>query len=78
MDGEDRALFQESLRHATATHTGKALDDALDELGWQDALATDRRAAVADLFELQGSANASSSALDVVVATALGIGREST
>ena len=35
-------------RHATETHTGAALDAALGELGWHDALAVDRRAAVVD------------------------------
>ena len=34
MDAEDRELFDRSLRHATAAHTGDDLDAALDELGW--------------------------------------------
>ena len=33
MDGADLELFERSLRHATETHTGAALDAALDELG---------------------------------------------
>ncbi len=73
MDPEELALFRESLRQATANHTGKALDDALDELGWRDALTADRRAAVSALFDLQGRANATSSALDWVMAGALGV-----
>jgi hypothetical protein len=73
MDAQDLGLFRTSLRQATANHTGKALDDALEELGWRDALAADRRAAVSTLFDLQGSANATSSALDVVMASALGV-----
>ena len=70
--GEDRALLERSLRHATETSTGAALDAALDELGWRDALSVDARAAVALLFGLQGAANARSSTLDLVLAHALG------
>ncbi|MET0728925.1 MAG: acyl-CoA dehydrogenase family protein [Acidimicrobiales bacterium] len=72
MDAEDRELFDRSLGHATATHTGEALDAALDELGWGDALALDPEAAVALLFEHQGFANATSTALDRVLTEALG------
>jgi alkylation response protein AidB-like acyl-CoA dehydrogenase len=70
--GDDLALFERSLEHATANKTGSALDAALDELGWGDALSADPRAAVSVLFALQGAANASSSALDRVLAAALG------
>ncbi len=72
MDADDRALFDRSLRHATAAHTGEALDAALDGLGWAEALTEDPEAAVGLLFEHQGRANASSSALDQVLAGALG------
>jgi hypothetical protein len=72
MDSEERDLFAKSLGHATARHTGAALDAALDELGWADAHGADPRVAVATLFELQGSSGATSSALDHVLATALG------
>jgi hypothetical protein len=72
MDADDRELFDRSLRHATTEHTGEALDAALDELGWADALAVDPATAVALLFEHQGAANATSRALDVVLADALG------
>src|SRR5437763_8698941 len=73
MDAEELELFRSSVRQAVEGHTGKALDDALDELGWTDALEVDRRAAVSTLFDLQGRTNATSSALDTVVATALGV-----
>ena len=73
MDAEELELFRASLRQATAGHSGKALDDALDELGWRDALVADRRTAVSTLFELQGAANATSSALDMVLAGSLGV-----
>lgn len=72
--GEDRELFERGLAHATAAHTGEALDAALDDLGWADALAADRRTAVSLLFEHQGRACATSSALDRVLALALDLG----
>ena len=72
MDGHDLELFERSLRHATETLSGRPLDDALAELGWDDALAVDRRAAVSVLFALQGRSATTSGALDRVVATALG------
>jgi hypothetical protein len=72
--GHELELFRKSVQHATANQTGEALDAALDELGWSDALAVDPRAAVSTLFEMQGAANATSSALGRVVATALGLG----
>ncbi|HET6948733.1 MAG TPA: acyl-CoA dehydrogenase family protein [Acidimicrobiales bacterium] len=73
MDGADLELFERSLRHATGNHTGAALDAALEELGWRDALDVDPRAAVSLLFELQGAANAASSALGHVVLGAIGV-----
>jgi len=73
MDAEDRELFDRSLAHATATHSGPALDAALEELGWTDALAEDPATAVGLLFEHQGRANAVSSSLDRVLAEALGV-----
>ncbi|HEY8523601.1 MAG TPA: acyl-CoA dehydrogenase family protein [Acidimicrobiales bacterium] len=74
MDRDERELFAKSVQHATANHTGAALDAALADLGWLDALAADRRTAVAVLFEHQGAANATSSALGLVVAATLGAG----
>lgn len=70
--GDDLDLFVASVRRATESSTGRALDGALDEIGWRDALAADRRAAVATLFELQGSCGARSSALHAVLADAVG------
>jgi len=72
MDQNDLELFRRSLAHATGAHTGPALDGALAGLGWSDALAVDRRAAVASLFELQGGANVTSSALAPVLAAGAG------
>ncbi len=70
--GEDLELFQRSVRAATEVHSGDELDTAVADLGWDDALSFDTRAAVSTLFELQGEACARSSALDRVVAFALG------
>jgi hypothetical protein len=72
IEGEDLELFERSLRNAAEQHTGDALDAAVAELGWRDALSFDTRAAVSTLFELQGEACATSSALDHVVAFAIG------
>ena len=73
MDGAERELFERAVRRATESGTGAALDDALAELGWADALDTDRAEAVGVLFEAQGAAGVTSAALDLVMATALGV-----
>jgi hypothetical protein len=73
MDTGDRKLFAQSVRRATEQHTGAALDAALDELGWHDALEGDRRDAVSLLFQMQGAANVTSSALDAVLGQRLGL-----
>ena len=72
MDAEDRRLFEEALSKITASSSGAALDSALADLGWAEALDEDRPTTVALLFELQGKENVTSSALDVLLAHALG------
>jgi alkylation response protein AidB-like acyl-CoA dehydrogenase len=72
MDASERELLAKGLEHATAQASGEAVDAALDELGWRDALALDPAVAVSTLFALQGGARATSSALDQVVVGALG------
>jgi Acyl-CoA dehydrogenase, C-terminal domain len=72
IEGEDLDLFEQSLRHAVTGSADGSLDEALDEIGWPDALRADARAAVSLLFELQGAADAASCALDRVLAHALG------
>jgi len=67
IEGHDLELFERSLEHATANHTGAALDSALTDLGWPDAFADDPRVAVSRLFALQGAANVTSSALTWVL-----------
>ncbi len=73
MDGEDLALFTRSIRKATQEQTGPALDAALEEIGWSDALTSEPRDAIATLFTCQGADNATSSALGRVVLHALGL-----
>jgi Acyl-CoA dehydrogenase, C-terminal domain len=76
MDGDILDQFERSLRHATEHQTGEALDATLDELGWRDAMAHDPQVAIATLFDLQGRANATSSALGHVIVHALGLANE--
>lgn len=73
MYASDVELFERSVRHAVERHTGEALDAALVELGWPDALTTDPATAVSILFPLQGAAHAASSALNQVVTAGLGV-----
>ncbi len=72
MDDATHALFADAVDRATASCSGAALDAALADLGWLDALADDPPAAVSVLFEAQGAANAVSSALDLLLAHTLG------
>ncbi len=73
MDKDDRSMFAGSLGQACQSASGAALDDALDGLGWHEALSVDPRLAVSSLFEQLGVANATASALDAVVGSALGL-----
>ncbi len=73
MDAAELELFQRSLRRSTETHGGAALDAALNELGWREALSEDTRTAVSSLFEVQGAANVTSSSLNHVLGIALGL-----
>ena len=78
LKGPDLELFKTGVQRATESHCGDGLDAALAELGWVDALEEDRRAAVSVLFECQGSAHATSSALDRVLLGALGVVADAT
>jgi hypothetical protein len=73
MDRDERELFGTTLADLTSRSTGAELDAALESLGWAEALADDPEAAVGLLFEHQGAANATSSALDTVIAGKPGI-----
>jgi alkylation response protein AidB-like acyl-CoA dehydrogenase len=71
MEATERALFESGVRHATEATDGAALDSALDDIGWRDALEADRPTAVSVLFESQGATTTTSAALDWLLATAL-------
>lgn len=73
LEGPDLELFTTGVQKAAESYSGDGLDTALADLGWVDALEEDRRAAVSVLFECQGSAHATSSALDRVLLGALGL-----
>jgi len=73
MDPEEVTLFERSLSDATGRATGADLDNALDALGWPDALVDDPRTAVSLLFGLQGASGATSSSIGRVMAHALGL-----
>lgn len=71
MDGDELELFRGAVERAVAS--GRDLDDALEELGWADAFAADERSALSVLFETQGAAAATSGALNIVIASLLGV-----
>ena len=73
MDAAERELFEGAIRRATESSTGEALDAALEDLGWSDALEDDPHAAVSLFFEAQGRAGVTSSALDRLLAHVLGM-----
>jgi alkylation response protein AidB-like acyl-CoA dehydrogenase len=72
MEAAERALFESGVRRATETTESAALDAALEDLGWRDALEADRPTAVSVLFESQGATTTNSAALDWLLASALG------
>jgi hypothetical protein len=72
MEDDEFALFAGSVTRATEAASGDALDRALEDLGWRDALAADPRAAISLLFDAAGRANVTSSALDWLLADTLG------
>ena len=73
MDTAELDLFVRSLRAAAEQHEGAALDAALDDLGWCDAVAVDRRAAVASWFQVQGETAATSTSVERVIRFVLGV-----
>lgn len=73
LDPQDRALLAESVDAALERSTDHASGDRLlAELGWLDMLAAEPADAVAVVFDTLGRTNAVATALDDVVATALG------
>jgi hypothetical protein len=72
MDSAERALLEESVRAALAGAPTQA-DAVLGDLGWLEMLDAEPDDAIGIVFEALGAANAASSALDDVVASALGV-----
>jgi hypothetical protein len=74
---DERAVMEETVRgaiaHALATGTaGAGIDAVLAKLGWLEMLADDPDNAIAIVFGALGAANATATALDDVIASALG------
>ena len=70
MDAADRELFAQSIHRAAERAQSGSLDAALDDIGWREALTSDRQDAIEVLFEQQGFVNARSYALDQVLLSA--------
>ncbi|HEU5025059.1 MAG TPA: acyl-CoA dehydrogenase family protein [Spirillospora sp.] len=73
MDAETAELLAQSLERAFRNAAVKAVEAALDEVGWREALDEEGAAVVPLLFARQGEANAASGALDDVLTSALGL-----
>jgi hypothetical protein len=78
MDAAERQLLDETVRDAISDAVvsgadAAAIDKVLTDLGWLEMLAAEPRDATAIVFTALGLSNAASSALDDVVATALGV-----
>jgi hypothetical protein len=78
IDASERALLDETVRkaiaNACATADGNtAVDEVLAQLGWLDLLDAAPREAVEIVFGTLGHSNATASALDDVLASALGM-----
>ncbi|MFN2540459.1 MAG: hypothetical protein ABR549_20200, partial [Mycobacteriales bacterium] len=73
MSPDELELFAASIRQAVDGRTGPALDAALADIGWADALQEWPAAAVQALFSAQGRACATSSALSTVLLSGLGV-----
>ena len=77
IDADERALLEETVRSAIADACAKpdavtAIDAVLAQLGWREMLDAEPRAAVEIVFAALGATNAAATALDDVVASALG------
>jgi hypothetical protein len=77
IDADERALLDETVRGAIAraledTDGGAAIDAVLAQLGWLELLDAEPSDAVDIVFSALGAANATATALDDVVVSALG------
>jgi alkylation response protein AidB-like acyl-CoA dehydrogenase len=73
IDAGTAELLADSFEHAFRHQDAAAVEKALDEVGWREALQEEGAAVVPLLFTRQGAAGATSGALDDLLATALGL-----
>ncbi len=73
MDQDERDLFTDALRGLVDDAGRSDLDTSLEAMGWADALDADERSSISVLFELQGAAGSTSSALEKVLLNRLRI-----
>ena len=75
IDAEERALMEATVRaaFADAVAAGDSADSVLEELGWRDMLRDEPADALAIVFDALGRAGATATALDDVLANALGL-----
>lgn len=74
MDPTERALLASTVQDALARADGPgAVDAALADLGWLEMLAAEPHPAVAIVFTALGRTNGTATALDDVIASALGV-----
>jgi hypothetical protein len=72
IEAAELSLLDAALRRATSTSSGAALDAALAEVGWSEALQVAAEPAIRLLFAAQGQTGATSDALAVVLSAGLG------
>jgi hypothetical protein len=72
LEPAERALLEETVRAALVARPDEA-DGVLAEVGWLEMLDAEPDDAVAIVFEALGAGNAAATALDDVVASALGV-----
>jgi hypothetical protein len=73
IEAADRAVMEESVRAAIAGADGSAgIDEVLGKLGWLELLAAEPADAIEIVFGALGATNGAATALDDVVASALG------
>lgn len=77
MEAAERALLSSTVDAAVANAAAPgaapvSVDDALDDLGWREMLAAEPRDAIEIVFRALGAHNATATALDDVLASALG------
>src|SRR5262249_47542378 len=76
MDAAERAMLEATVRDALARATADGdttVDGVLAELGWLEMLDAEPRDAIDVVFTALGATNATASALDDVVVTAIGL-----